>query len=308
LYQGTASAVPEDREEGLQPLRPQESLSGESLWLQICCGTAEAGALIQSQPPSFHFYVPRPIFFIDAPPWATIVYVVTALVLSAGGMYAAWEVGVWKALRERVSIDLVVGASAGAWNGWAIAGGASVEELERDWLDPATGRILAWGPHSTGLLRPETLHRKSRELFARYRPQIPFGLTVVEVPRLRARLVRDSAVTWQHLAASCSIPFCFPPVRIGGKYYVDGGLLGALPLWAAEAMGATRAIAVNALTHPLFRSAHTLLDRRRPSAALEVIRIQPSEPLGSLRDAVVWSEPTIARWFALGVRDGQRFG
>jgi NTE family protein len=234
--------------------------------------------------------------------------VATALVLSAGGMYAAWEVGVWKALRERVSIGLVVGASAGAWNGWAIAGGASVEELERDWLDPATGRILAWGPHSTGLLRPETLHRKSRELFARYRPQIPFGLTVVEVPRLRARLVRDSAVTWQHLAASCSIPFCFPPVRIGGKYYVDGGLLGALPLWAAEAMGATRAIAVNALTHPLFRSAHTLLDRRRPSAALEVIRIQPSEPLGSLRDAVVWSEPTIARWFALGVRDGQRFG
>ena len=230
----------------------------------------------------------------------------TALVLSAGGLYAAWEVGVWKALRDRISIDLVVGASAGAWNGWAIAGGATVDELERDWLDPATGRILAWGPHSKGLLRPENLHRKSRDLFARYRPSIPFGATVVEVPRLRTRLLRDSEVTWQHLAASCSIPFFFPPVRIDGKHYVDGGLRGALPLWAAEAMGATRAIAVNALTHPLFRAVHTLLDRHRASAALEVIRIEPSEPLGRLRDAVVWSEPLIARWLALGERDGAR--
>ena len=214
--------------------------------------------------------------------------------------------GVWKALRDRISIDLVVGASAGAWNGWAIAGGATVDELERDWLDPATGRILAWGPHSKGLLRPENLHRKSRDLFARYRPRIPFGATVVEVPRLRTRLLRDSEVTWQHLAASCSIPFFFPPVRIDGKHYVDGGLSGALPLWAAEAMGATRAIAVNALTHPLFRAVHTLLDRHRASAALEVIRIEPSEPLGRLRDAVVWSEPLIARWLALGERDGAR--
>lgn len=224
--------------------------------------------------------------------------------LSAGGFYAAWEVGVWKALRERIAIDLVVGASAGAWNGWAIAGGATPEELERDWLDPASGRILQFGPRLTGILQPEALYAKSRELFARYRPRIPFGLTVVEVPRLRLRLVRDSEITERHLAASCSIPFCFPPVPIDGKYYVDGGLLGALPLWAAEAMEATRAIAVNALKHPVFRAAHKVLDRRRPSAGLEVIRIEPSVPLGSLRDAVVWKRPAIERWLALGERDG----
>jgi NTE family protein len=230
--------------------------------------------------------------------------VATALVLSAGGMYAAWEVGVWKALREHIAIDLVVGASAGAWNGWAIAGGATVDELECDWLDPATRRILTWGPHSKGLLRPEALYRKARDLYARYRPRIPFGLTVAEVPRLRVRLVRDSEITWQHLAASCSIPFCFPPVRIGGRFYVDGGLLGALPLWAAEAMGATRAIAVNSLTAWPFRAAHALFRSPRASPALEVIRIEPSLPLGSLRDAVVWSGPAIARWLALGERDG----
>jgi hypothetical protein len=33
---------------------------------------------------------------------------------------------------------LIVGASAGGWNGWAIAGGCTPEQLARMWLDPAT--------------------------------------------------------------------------------------------------------------------------------------------------------------------------
>ena len=53
----------------------------------------------------------------------------TAVVFSAGGMYAAWEAGVWKAIAGQVRPDLIAGASAGAWNGWAIAGGATPEEL-----------------------------------------------------------------------------------------------------------------------------------------------------------------------------------
>jgi len=230
----------------------------------------------------------------------------TALVLSAGGYYAAWEVGVWKALRDHTEIDMVAGASAGAWIAWAIAGGASPRELEDEWLDPATARILRWGPHRTGILRADELHRRARGLFDRFRPRMPAGITMVEVPRLRARLVRESEIAWQHLAASCSIPLCFPPVRIDGKYYVDGGLLGALPVWAAAAMGATRVIAVNALTHPLFRIAHAVLDPRRPPLALETIRIQPSVPLGGIRRAVVWNRPTIARWMEQGARDGLR--
>jgi predicted acylesterase/phospholipase RssA len=63
-------------------------------------------------------------------------------------------------------------------------------------------------------------------------------LTVVEAPRLRSHIVRGPEISWQHLAATCSIPVVFPPVRIGGKLSVDGGFLGALPLWAAEEMGA----------------------------------------------------------------------
>src|ERR1019366_6023560 len=130
----------------------------------------------------------------------------TALVLSAGGMFAAWEAGVWKSLSGRCKPDLIVGASAGAWNGWAIAGGCSAEDLIQEWMDSATARI--------GLFRTEALHQRARELFSRYQPRVPFGLTVVEVPRLRARLVRDFEITWRHLAAPRAIPFGFPPLRI----------------------------------------------------------------------------------------------
>ena len=222
----------------------------------------------------------------------------TALVLSAGGMFAAWEAGVWKSLSGRFRPDLIVGASAGAWNGWAIAGGCSAEDLIHEWMDSATARI--------GLFRAGALHQRARELFLRYQPRIPFGLTVVEVPRLGARLVRGPDVAWRHLAATCTIPLGFPPVRIQGRWYVDGGLLGALPLWAAQEMGATRAIAVNALTTLPFRVLHKAMRGRRESGALQVIRIEPSTPLGSLRDAVCWSRPNVERWIEQGERDANR--
>jgi NTE family protein len=232
----------------------------------------------------------------------------TALVLSAGGLYAAWEVGVWKALHALPGVqpDMVVGASAGALNGWAIAGGCTVEELEREWLEPRMAGIMQPGLHRSGVLRPATLYQKTRDLHARFHPRLPFALTLVEVPRFRTHLVRGREITWQHLAATCSIPFGFPPVRIGGVSYVDGGLAGALPLWAAEALGATRAIALNALTAWPFITLRKVLPLRRPSSALRVIAIEPSEPLGPLRHAVRWSARNIERWIELGERDGNR--
>jgi len=226
----------------------------------------------------------------------------TALVLSAGGMYAAWQAGVWEALRERFRPDLIAGASAGAWNGWAIAGGCTPGELARVWTDPDTGAILQplWRPD------PRRLRAKAREMFEKYHPVLPFGLTVVEVPRLRPKLVCDSEITALHLAAAASIPLVFPPVRIGGKRYVDGGLMGALPLWAAEKMGATRVIALNVLNSLPFRALHTVMRPPRASGSLEVTLLQPSERLGPLRAAACWSAQNAERWITLGRRDGER--
>src|SRR5215475_12657090 len=92
-----------------------------------------------------------------------------ALVLSAGGLCAAWEIGAWEVLRERFQPDLIIGASAGALNGWAIAGGASPQELARLWADPTVGRIMQFGFHRFGFLRGAPLEAVTQEIFHRFR-------------------------------------------------------------------------------------------------------------------------------------------
>lgn len=174
-------------------------------------------------------------------------------------------------------------------------------------MDPLTAQVMQPGIHWAGLLRPESLHLKARELFKRYQPRVPFGLTVVELPRLKPRLVRGEDVRWEHLAATASIPMAFPPVGILGRHYIDGGFpAGALPLWAAREMGAARAVAVMCLTSLPFRVMRRILPTHQDPGNMEVIRFEPSEPLGSLRDAIVWSAANIRRWIDLGERDANR--
>ena len=236
-----------------------------------------------------------------------------ALVLSAGGMFGAYQAGAWKALAEIFQPDLVVGASAGALNGWAIAGGCPPDELIAAWMDSASASMMR--PHMPlrpwrGCFDPAPLERHVREFYARFRPRVPYSATVVEVPRLRLLRVPGEAITPAHLMATCAVPFGYPPVRIDGRLYVDGGLLDILPLWAAAEMGATRAIAVNALPRMpsrTLRAAVALVRRLAPrppqAPGLEVTVISPPAPLGSLRDAVIWSEGNARRWIEQGEGD-----
>ena len=66
------------------------------------------------------------------------------------------------------------------------------------------------------------------------------SLTDEQRAALRQVLVRDSEINWRHLAATASIPLCFPPIEIRGRQYVDGGFRGGLPLWAAAPGGIGR--------------------------------------------------------------------
>ncbi len=47
-----------------------------------------------------------------------------------------------------------------------------------------------------------------------------------------------------HVAASCSVPFAFPPVKIGDHYYSDGGVANKSPFGPAINSGVTRILSV----------------------------------------------------------------
>jgi predicted acylesterase/phospholipase RssA len=244
------------------------------------------------------------------------VAVKTALVLSAGGMFGAYQAGAWRELSTWFHPDLIVGTSAGALNGWLIAGGCTPQELIDLWTDPKTAEFLKLRPplqRWRGFFDGVTFSERVQELYSRHKPRIPIGVVLTEVPRLVPRLFQNDEITWQHLAAACAIPMGLPPQRIGGRWYVDGGLLGALPLWPAPQMGAVRAIAVNALPFlpsPLMRAGVGALRRispRGPSpGALDVVTIVPEGGLGTVSDAIRWSRDNILRMVERGSTDARR--
>jgi NTE family protein len=239
----------------------------------------------------------------------------TALVLSAGGMFGAYQAGAWKALSAVIQPDVVVGTSVGALNAWCIAGGCSADDLIKQWMDPRMATLLRPRPPVppwNGFFDPRHLERLAKDLCDRYPPRIPLVVTLTEVPGLRAHAFCGREITWRHLAATCAIPLCFPPVRLNGRHYLDGGLLGALPLWAAAEVDAARVIAVNALPRmpsPAIRLMVGALRQWRSAPAappdLEVRLIAPRAPLGSAADMLRWKPENIRRWIERGEQDTQ---
>jgi len=68
----------------------------------------------------------------------------------------------------------------------------------------------------------------------------------VALDRIEAeREVREVPLRKEHALASAAIPMLFPPVRIEGELYCDGGLRPDLPLYTATALGARRLLVVS---------------------------------------------------------------
>jgi len=223
-----------------------------------------------------------------------------ALVLSGGGMFGAWQAGAWRALAGRMRPDLVVGASVGSLNGYAIAGGATPEELAEFWLSPQ---------HADLSNLPKTLHN----LFARFSPQVEYAVVLTEVPRFKARIFRGPEVTWQHLAASCAIPGVLRPYRFNRRWHFDGGLLNPLPVWAAVELGATEIVALHALPEipawwmrPFVAGFRGTLGYNPPlPEGIDLTVIQTDGAIGSMRDALKWNRENVERWLELGYSAGQ---
>jgi len=241
----------------------------------------------------------------------------TALVFSAGGMFGAWQAGAWKALAGRFEPDLVVGASIGSLNGWAVAGGCTPEQLESAWLGlNGAGSLRFRMPRTAlgGWFDTSHLEKTIRSFHGAYTPQRDYALIATELPRMKPRIFLGPEVRVEHLLASCAVPLVLDQQRIEGRVYSDGGLMAALPVWAAVELGATRIVALNALPRmpfaPIRLAAQALRGVSRWRAGtpvgVEVMHVAPEAPLGSVREIMEWKKDRVAAWIAQGEEDAKR--
>jgi NTE family protein len=239
----------------------------------------------------------------------------TALVLSAGGMYGAYQAGAWKALADVFHPDLVVGASIGAITGWAIAGGCDPDELVDRWLHLEAAARYRWKfPRSPlhGVFDTTPLQRAIRDIYESFQPRTHFAMVVTDLFRLRPVVLRGNEASWQHLVASTAIFGLFDQVRLGGRTYSDGGLLAGVPLWAAAEMGATKALVIDVLPTPPFGAARYLVSgvrrispfRAQVPSSLEVIRLAPPKLLGTPLESLYWTRANAEAWIRAGEEQG----
>jgi predicted acylesterase/phospholipase RssA len=218
-------------------------------------------------------------------------------------MFGAWQAGAWRSLAPRFKPDLVVGASVGSLNGYAIATGWSASDLCHWWLRPGVTSFQNLPKIVHGLIEARPL-------------EIDYAVVLVDLFRMKPRTVSGPTILPDHLLASCAVPLAALPRRIDGRLYVDGGLLNPLPVWAAVELGATRILALNALPEipsvllrPFVKAFRACFGHHPPlPPGIELHTLTPRRPLGSLHDALYWKHENIARWIEQGAADAAKIG
>lgn len=183
-----------------------------------------------------------------------------ALVLGGGGITGiAWEWGMLAGLAaagvDLSGADLIVGTSAGSVVGAQVAAGLDVEEQYRRQLEPPDGEVAAalgpglllrWAAAMAGPGTPQRARARLGRVALRARtgPEadrvavIESRLPVREWPARELLITaidtatgefrafgRDSGVPLPlAVAASCAVPGVWPPVTIGDRRYMDGGM------------------------------------------------------------------------------------
>lgn len=172
-----------------------------------------------------------------------------AVVLGAGGTRGWAHVGVLKVLhRAGLRPELIVGASAGALIGALYAARADPEEMERVALSCTPADFIEW--FLRGLRISPRGGRMGRRLWEAYgrlemsEMAVPFVATALDVETGERLALREGSAA-RAVEASIRPPVLLPPIALGGRLLVDGGLHDTLPVEVARSLGARTAIAVN---------------------------------------------------------------
>jgi NTE family protein len=177
-------------------------------------------------------------------------------VLSGGASLGALQVGMLRALYEqRVTADLFVGTSIGALNAAFVASRpqtpATAMELARVWrgidrtdafplsLRTIVGGVAGQRDHLVpprGLRQIVQRHVQLEDLAD---ARVPLHLIAYDITA-GSETVLSEGPALEAIVAACSIPGVFPPVPIGERLLIDGGVVNNAPISRAVELGAER--------------------------------------------------------------------
>ena len=182
---------------------------------------------------------------------------VTAFVLAGGGSLGAVQVGMLAAFARRGIVpDFVVGASVGAINAAYYAAepdDRGVDRLKRIWLQLRRADVFPLSPiasvlgffgRTNHLVAPAPLRALiENELPYQRLEDARLPCHVVATDALEGTdVVLSSGPAGAALLASSAIPAVFPPVKIDGRFLLDGGVANHTPISTAVERGATRVV------------------------------------------------------------------
>jgi NTE family protein len=202
------------------------------------------------------------------------------LALGGGGARGLAHIGVMKVLeREKITPDVIVGASVGAIVGGALASGMKAEELEErvaSFLESdlyQSSELKAMGDAESGaeqrlskriqsyfktkirlaqgIFRTSILPVRDMEEFIEFFiPDIQIEETMIPFRAVATDLLSGECVVLKKgplrrsILASSAVPGALPPVEIDGRQLSDGGIICIVPAQCALEEGADVVIAI----------------------------------------------------------------
>lgn len=186
-----------------------------------------------------------------------------ALALGGGAARGFAHVGVIKALEAQgIQPEIVAGTSAGSLVGALYAGGYSGFELQRLALAMDDSILSDWSLPDRGVIKGEALQNYVNTTLAHRPIEKLMKVLAIVATDLQSgeETVFRTGDTGMAVRASSSVPGLFQPVRIGGRDYVDGALVGPVPVRAARGLGADIVIAVDISSRPQLARTQTSVD------------------------------------------------
>jgi NTE family protein len=189
------------------------------------------------------------------------------LVLGGGGVKGLAHIGAWHAVLESgIPVTEIVGTSIGALVGACIAGGADYDRLlalarglqKTDIVTLNRWALLFNGIRQSSVFQGETFEQFITSVLPVNRfseLRMPLGMNAVDLEMGTEEWFgaggRTDVTLPDAIYASCALPVFYPPALVGGRHYVDGGILDGLPIRRAAERGAERIIAIDVGAGPV---------------------------------------------------------